>query len=362
MSRFILSLTAVVVGLAITARAEAQVPNSATRKVTPLPIPGSAQPFPADPFGLWALQELQKLSAGGGGVAKPAGGGGVGKPGPVKRKGAPKPVPPKATPVPTPKQSPIATIPASEINKKKLQDAASLLAPQQQGPVAKIPASELNKKRLQDAASLLASPDLVVKKVQVRDKQAQVIVANEGTAAAGLNRLNLQALRDNQLVASEFVSVPALDAGKSITLTLSSNVALDIAATRIVVKVDDGNGIAESNEANNELVRTVLTPVQPDLIIRKVDVLFNGNEFRVEVVNVGKTEAKSFRVRQQFFKDGRDAGGGTLVVPALGSGQAKSLAFFASANPADRMVITVDDLNQIAEANESNNTFAKVLR
>jgi hypothetical protein len=304
MRRFMLSGCAVVLGLAAAGRGAAQTPS------TQVAFP------PSQRFGL-AAKELGKLGTGGTSV----------------------------TPLPIPKNTPVRPTPAKAT------------------PVAKaaIDPSAIIKKR---GAAILAKPDLVVAELAVNGSQARVTVENRGNAPASTNRLNLQGFRDGALFESLFVTVPALAPGGSTTLTLNASPrVLDIAGTSLVVKVDDGRVIEESDETNNLRTRVMPITVAADLIVNKVEFILGGSEVRIEVKNVGGTEAPAFRVRREFFKDGEERGIATLQVERLAAGGTRSVSFSAgSANPVDLMVVTLDDLNQVREAKESNNRFTKVLR
>jgi hypothetical protein len=306
MRRFLLSVASLALSLAICSLARAQTPSTSFKA--------------SSPFGALAARDLKKLADGGRAV----------------------------TPIPIPKAAPLNLV-------------SPTAAPR---PLPKSPTASFDSAAVRNAAAagLVLRPDLLVTSAVVDGTRARIIVKNQGPGRAGENRLNLQAFRDSVLVVSEFVGIPAMDPGKSLPLSIeASPTPLDIPGTRLVFKVDDGSAIVEGDEANNVLVKVMPASVPPDLIIRKVDFLLGGNDIRVEVANVGQTAAKSFRVRRQFFKDGQDGGLGTVTVAGLAPGQARSVSFSASANPVDRMVITLDDLNQVSESNERNNVFVKVL-
>jgi hypothetical protein len=330
MRRFILSMIAIALGLTVSAPVFAQVPGAknVARQLPPDLLPAFGQSVAAGPFGALLLDGMRKASA----------------PGVVAGTPRPKPevvVPPGAFGV---KPQP------------RLPVVPPLVAP---APVvAKVDPSAISKRAGQ---KILAKPDLAVLSVTVKGKEAVVNFKNIGTANASVNRMNLQAKRGGKLLASEFGLVSSLGAGKSSSMTFSTTVDLDIPGTRIEVKVDDGGVIEESDEANNTFVKIIATPALAELIFETVE-FGRGGEVRVLVKNVGGSAAPAFNVKRQFFKADQDRGFSTLRVPGLAAGEtSRLLTFFGSANPVDRMEITIDDLNEVREANESNNRFSKRL-
>lgn len=203
----------------------------------------------------------------------------------------------------------------------------------------------------------------------------KVEVKNVGTAAAGEFRV-----QSNPLFAGEdpnsvkpgtgtFTTVFGLAPGQSKTVAFFAGA--DPRVDRHLFTVDPLNQVKESRETNNrrlkvipQIVPTPASPAAapgasplPDLVVDRVD--FVGQEIRATIRNIGNGDAGNFRVKRQFKLKGEDRGFGTFVVAGLRAGQSKTLSVgLLSANPVDRLEVTVDDLNQVREAREDNNFSA----
>lgn len=102
-------------------------------------------------------------------------------------------------------------------------------------------------------------PDLVVQSIAFAGGQASVVVKNAGDAASGATQLRL--LRGGTFLAN--VNVTAIDPGQTATLTYALTIP---AAESVTVKaiIDPDGTVAESNESNNELSKSLVAPIEEE--------------------------------------------------------------------------------------------------
>jgi len=185
----------------------------------------------------------------------------------------------------------------------------------------------------------------------------QVTVKNQGKADARGITVSF-AVGENQATAQ----IDKLKAGKSKDVTVTIATPPTRGTGTVVVQVDPGNTVAESNETNNVLVAPLTARVDtlPDLVIDKVSLeqtTVTPPEVKVtlRVKNQGKGDAPAFKVRA--WQPANSAYDQSYDLDGLKAGQAKEFGFTrppAAHDPATyRFEVDPDDLVQ--EANEANN-------
>jgi subtilase family serine protease len=107
-------------------------------------------------------------------------------------------------------------------------------------------------------------PDLTISNVQVTATAARVTVKNQGRAAAGIEAIEMRVFRGGRQITSESLALGAIRPGGSRTGVFHvRGVNLRAPGTRLVFIADDGNQVAEANEANNFRVVNSGVPVWP---------------------------------------------------------------------------------------------------
>ncbi len=210
-------------------------------------------------------------------------------------------------------------------------------------------------------------------------------IKNQGTAATPsgvVHRVSFSV--DGTQVNWSDTDTNSLAAGASITLTAnngpsgSSTWTATSGTHTILANVDDTNLIAESNESNNTLTASLTVGSgQPDLIVTAIawsppsPVTGNAVTFSATIKNQGTAATPSGVIHGVEFRvDGVQtnwsdtstaslAAGATRTVTA-NSGPSGSSTWTATAG-AHTILATVDDVNRIAESNESNNTLTASL-
>ena len=163
-----------------------------------------------------------------------------------------------------------------------------------------------------------------------------------------------------------------LAAGASVTIGSSSGggaYAIPSGTHTITAFVDDVNRIAESNETNNTLSQTITIGGSslPDLIVTSLSYSSATSLFTSVVTNQGTAATPAgVLVGVAYSVDGvwqtwggvvgpLAAGASVTIVSSSGGG--------AYAIPSGTHTITavVDDVNRIAESNETNNTLSQTI-
>lgn len=205
-------------------------------------------------------------------------------------------------------------------------------------------------------------------------------VQNIGTAAAGSFRLGIYFSSDSTCNTSDTLigsrTIASLSAGASSAANTSATIPSGAAiGTRYVCAVaDDLGAVAESNESNNSASAS-LTIVQPDLTFPTLGAPVKaspGSSITVPntVRNDGTAPAEAFRVGLYLSADASCTTGDTLLASRALAGLAVGASSAASTTVTIPMGTALgsyfacgiaDDLAQVAESNEANNTRSAAL-
>ncbi len=241
------------------------------------------------------------------------------------------------------------------------------------------------------AAVAAAGPDLLFTIAKVTGSTAtgfnySYTIKNQGTVAIpDLYNVSIQNFYSANTVFNDAGDVAAggsilgvhvaLAAGASYSGNFHSSGALPAGLNYLTFKIDWGNIVAESNESNN----TYALLVRPDLSFTVAAVTgstatgFNysytiRNNGTVAIADLYNVSIQNFYSANTVFNDAGDvaAGGSILGVHvALAAGASYSGNFHSSgALPAGLNYLTfkIDWGNIVAESNESNNTYALLVR
>ncbi|MFC5531408.1 CARDB domain-containing protein [Cohnella yongneupensis] len=244
-------------------------------------------------------------------------------------------------------------------------------------------------------AQAAGGPDLIV--TNISWSPASPVTGNEVTFSAtiknqGADPISAGAVKgvlfsiDGTSVSWSDNYTSAIAAGASVTVTATggpnSKATWTAASGTHTVRayVDDVNRIAESNESNNTLDQSITVAASsgtPDLVV--TDVTWSpaspqtGNEvtFSAVVKNQGTAAVSAGAIKGVLFSiDGTSvswsdnytssiAAGSSVTVTATGGPSSK--ASWTAASGTHTVRAYVDDVNRIAESNESNNTFDKTI-
>jgi hypothetical protein len=252
-------------------------------------------------------------------------------------------------------------------------------------------------------------PDLVVSALSVTSWTPNSIsysytIKNIGTAPANLDgptsadsdNVSVQAYLSADTVFANGGDIPAggsivgssplgnLNPGQTLNGSFTSGAAVDPNATPyLVLMVDSGNVVAESNERNNTLATPVVA--KPDLIVSALSVTSwtaNTISYRYTIKNIGTGPAnldgptsanadnvsvQAYLSRDTIFANSDDIpAGGTIIgnspLGVLNPGDTFTGFFSASAKVNNDitpyLVLKVDFGNVVAESDETNNTLA----
>jgi subtilase family serine protease len=224
------------------------------------------------------------------------------------------------------------------------------------------------------ARPLLPLPDLVISAIgaDTRDdgtvSDVVVQVTNVGRGPAGSFSVQYNALLKGQKldaikpgVGTQQTIKEGLAPGQS-RIVLFRVIRTNRPVEQHVFTVDALNQVKESNEDNNRRVLIIPAvvsprpplPALPDLVIDKVE--FVGQEIRATIKNIGTAPAGTFLVKRQFKLKGVDMGSNSVATGGVFPGQSKTVFLgLLSANPVDRLEITIDPLNQVRESRRDNN-------
>jgi len=175
-------------------------------------------------------------------------------------------------------------------------------------------------------------PDLIVSSLSATG----VTVKNSGAAPSSATTVSVSGVGSFQ--------VPGLKAGAFHAVTFP----VCTAGTR-TAKVDPGNAVKESDEANNSLTRSGLTCPLPDLVIGGLNVT------RFTVSNNGKGDAGAFSVLVERSTDGGATFGFVASFPFSGLPAGRSRTGQIPNCVAGILRATADSGHQVKESNESNN-------
>jgi len=175
-------------------------------------------------------------------------------------------------------------------------------------------------------------------------------IANSGASAATFT----VRLYDNGVSVGK--QVITLAAGESTQLTFNwTPTTTD--SHELMVWADPTNSIAESNEANNQQMQTVIAAdLRPDLVVTNLTVptsplMGTSYDVTVDVANNG-TSAATFTVR--LYEDSLTVG---KQIITLAPGESTHLTFTwkPAATGSYELMVWADPTNSIAESNEANN-------
>ncbi|MFA6410483.1 MAG: CARDB domain-containing protein, partial [Candidatus Buchananbacteria bacterium] len=186
--------------------------------------------------------------------------------------------------------------------------------------------------------------------------QLNLVVSNQGNAESPACQLRVQT--QAQVLLAQ-VTVPAIPIGQSQTLTATLP-SLAAGSQTIVVVVDFGNAIAESNENNNtsQIQVTVSEPPRPDLLVSQTACqsyrwFFGKVNFTAQVKNNGEQASGSSQISiavPEMKKTYQKA------IAGLNPGQTATFDLTLWSTPkALTFQVTADSQNQVAETNEQNN-------
>ncbi|HMF10738.1 MAG TPA: CARDB domain-containing protein, partial [Gemmataceae bacterium] len=207
-----------------------------------------------------------------------------------------------------------------------------------------------------------ALPDLIISDVNVAGSTARVTVKNQGSAAAGLEALQMQVFRGFFQVSAKSLAVAPILAGGSRTVVFDlPGVNLRDPGTKLVFIADDGNQVAEADENNNfkavVFPRPAPSPALPDLLVSSVNV--TGSTARITIKNQGQAEAGLSRMSMKIFVKGKLVKTLFAAMPTIAPGQSAVVDLDARPlnlrAPGTKLVIQADDAGNVAEANEANN-------
>ena len=216
---------------------------------------------------------------------------------------------------------------------------------------APVPRADL---RLKDIVLPVRSP-------RVGDQLAvNVVVENAGDLAANASTL-MATLESSAGMVLRFtdtpVAVPAIAAGQAVWVNLTGDTARFAPGNyTLEVSVDYGNAVAESNESNNRLARSVaiLEPVEKRAVLSVGEIFFAGQ--RVEgdqvdiIVSVGNTgDATAMNVVVAFLIDGKAAASQNLDQIAAGSSRNATLTWtFPAGEHTVRVVVSSTGLSDVS--------------
>ena len=206
-------------------------------------------------------------------------------------------------------------------------------------------------------------------------------IKNQGTAATPSGVIHGVSFSvDGTQVNWSDTNTSSLAAGASITLTANSGPSGSSTWTAtsgthtILANVDDVNRIAESNETNNTLTSSMTVGAgQPDLIVTAISwspaspVAGNAVTFSATIKNQGTAATPSGVIHGVSFSvDGTQVNWSDTNTSSLAAGA--SITLTANSGPSGSSTWTatsgthtilanVDDVNRIAESNETNNTL-----
>jgi subtilase family serine protease len=218
------------------------------------------------------------------------------------------------------------------------------------------------------AAPPPALPDLIPYDLKLQDAggfqfNVQFKVKNQGKADASAITVWLVPGKETD---KQVLQIDRLPAGKSkqFNLTLPDPLVRGIAPQLyVVITVDPGNTIAESNEGNNQLTAPLaFSPAPlPDLVVDQVtlvqtSLILPSVQVTVRVKNQGQADAPGFDVR--VWQPETPQTVNTLTLSAgLKAGQSHD--FQLTSKPANldpaTYIAAVDPLNRVRESNEGNN-------
>ena len=217
-------------------------------------------------------------------------------------------------------------------------------------------------------------PDLIVTSLSYNTATGLFtsVVTNQGTAATPAGVLVGVGYSVDGVWQTWGGVVGPLAAGASVTIVSSSGggaYAIPSGTHTITAVVDDVNRIAESNETNNTLSQTITIGGSslPDLIVTSLSYSSATSLFTSVVTNQGTAATPAgVLVGVGYSVDGvwhtwggvvgpLAAGASVTIVSSSGGG--------AYAIPSGTHTITavVDDVNRIAESNETNNTLSQTI-
>jgi len=206
-------------------------------------------------------------------------------------------------------------------------------------------------------------------------------IKNQGTAATPSGVIHGVSFSvDGTQVNWSDTNTSSLAAGASITLTAnngpggSSTWTATSGTHTILANVDDTNLIAESNESNNTLSSSMTVGSGlPDLIVTGISwspsspVAGNAVTFSATIKNQGTAATPSGVIHGVEFRvDGVQVNWSDNNTASLAAGASETLtanggptgsSTWTATSGTHTILATVDDVNRIAESNESNNTL-----
>ncbi len=219
-------------------------------------------------------------------------------------------------------------------------------------------------------------PDLVIDSITPAPNNGSIItVKNKGPLVAemGLTQLHYEGRDDSGAVVTgpflsgsldpnrvvpfsgnlNFAQKPKLNPNETFSFTIGYTV---VGAKKLAAKIDTNNGIAETDETNNEL-EVPLPQVAPDLIVDSIE--RSVDKFVVTIKNIGILNSPATTVSYA----GRGEKGdltkiqGSADVKTLSPSESINIDVKQSLEGVKSLTALVDNSNQIPEANEDNNSF-----
>ncbi|MGA2606382.1 MAG: CARDB domain-containing protein [Terriglobia bacterium] len=233
-----------------------------------------------------------------------------------------------------------------------------------------------------------SQPDLLVTSVSIPSSATvggqvslSATIKNQGSAAAGAFRLGFYLSTGSTITTSSTLiavcSYTTLAVGATNTCAMSPTLPSSVGAGTYYggAIVDDLNQVSESNESNNTLVAsntlTVTNPQRPDLLMTSVSFPSSATvggqvNLSATIKNQGGAAAGAFRLGFYLSTGSTITTSSTLIAvcnyTSLAAG-ATSTCAMSPTLPSSVGAGTyyggaiVDDLNQVSESNESNNTL-----
>ena len=195
-------------------------------------------------------------------------------------------------------------------------------------------------------------PDLVPTSVGVGEGNAVVVtIANQGDVPIQSTSILVSVTRSaDGLLLDEATVTLALSPGGARTVTLPVALA---EAIEITVIIDTADVVAEADEGNNAISTRFEPPTRPDLVARELQLSLDRIAI-VRIDNVGTVNySGQIRVLVLFNGEMVEQLSFTGVLAVQGS---LTLSGSTLIEGAGQLSAVVDPTNEIAEANESNNT------
>ncbi len=188
-------------------------------------------------------------------------------------------------------------------------------------------------------------------------------VKNAGNTASKASKVYIYDQNNKKLTGINIAAL-AQGASKNYTATVAAG-KLPLGSSKLMLKADAGNVMKEVNESNNKVYKTVKVTAAADLKISALSVstlsptTADTVKFTIKVKNIGKTAAKASRL--YLYEGSKKLAGVLTTAQAAGSTKTYTITLAPGklAAGTHSVFVKADPLNEIKEANESNNSTGK---